>query len=855
MEAMSAGRYAEREVIFLIHLEFDVQKGREVHAHLNYEVIFVIRGNCSVTLDDTVRMLEASEFVVINSLQRHGYNIDGEHDLIGRFHIPYNHISDENDVQEVTFVLSKETEDKAAAIDKARTILSTMFSLSVQGNEALEIQKLYYQFLELLFEYFSFGEAKQGIPIADKEEDRRICEIMEYVNHNYNKNISLGDLASRLYLSSAYLSKYIKQRMGVNFIELLNQTRLSHAANILTNTDENIAQIALDVGFSNLASFNRNFKEKYGTTPSRYRKRTRVLPEGSNFEEGGAYEEAASDSSEDPSGGCLAEPADSDSAAFLAAEPEMAGGGTESAREQGMASERPGAVQYEEIIVDGGIGVTGLSYNRSWNRTINIGTAEELLHSDVQEHILMLKNQLHFRYVRFWDIYSPGMYLDEHHPGQLYNFSRLDRVLDFLTQNHIVPHIEVGDKPKKLIRTMKEAMLPVRRGDAPFKNHAQIRYFFSALMRHLIRRYGAENLDKWVFEYWFCEDDRHTAHGWEDYDDDELQKYLDNFSVLAATVRWFGTNLKVGGGGFSLRFGKEKFERIVRFWAAAEQKPSFISLYVYPYERRGTDVCLNHRVMRDDYMKTCLQFAASVMERENLRAYLVVSEYNCTVVNRNFMNDSVYKGAWILKNLFDCMDMAFVMAYWTGSDLFAECIEQSDFISGSVGLVTRDGIKKPAWYAIEFMNSLERFILKKTEHVLVTRGKYRNYKIICHNYKTPNYRYYTKPESDISQEDMETFFDDRRLLRLYFELPVLADDTYRIKFLRINQNNGSILDEWAQMLFPSYVDSEDIDYLKKRCTPQITVRTYKEKDGKIAFTTMLEPNEIQLILVNCQGRF
>ena len=93
---------------------------------------------------------------------------------------------------------------------------------------------------------------------------------MEYVNHNYNKNISLGDLASRLYLSSAYLSKYIKQRMGVNFIELLNQTRLSHAANILTNTDENIAQIALDVGFSNLASFNRNFKEKYGTTPSKH---------------------------------------------------------------------------------------------------------------------------------------------------------------------------------------------------------------------------------------------------------------------------------------------------------------------------------------------------------------------------------------------------------------------------------------------------------------------------------------------------------------------------------------------------------------------------------------------------------
>lgn len=78
------------------------------------------------------------------------------------------------------------------------------------------------------------------------------------------------------------------------------------------------------------------------------------------------------------------------------------------------------------------------------------------------------------------------------------------------------------------------------------------------------------------------------------------------------------------------------------------------------------EVCLNNRVLRPDYMRSCLEFAAKVIEREKLLTRLVVTEWNFTVFNRNLMNDSVYKGAWMVKNLFDCMNLANVLAYWTG---------------------------------------------------------------------------------------------------------------------------------------------------------------------------------------------
>lgn len=193
---------------------------------------------------------------MIHSQQKHGYNVEGGKNLIGRFHIPYGHVADENDEnQYVTFLFKDDTPDKVEAINKIKSILSTMFQIFVQSeSDRIEIQQLYYQFLGYMFEYFAFEEEHADSPVTDSETDRRICEIMEYVNHNYNKNISLGHLASRLYLSVTYLSKYIKQQLGVNFIELLNRTRLNRAAELLSHTDESIAQIALDVGFSNLSS-------------------------------------------------------------------------------------------------------------------------------------------------------------------------------------------------------------------------------------------------------------------------------------------------------------------------------------------------------------------------------------------------------------------------------------------------------------------------------------------------------------------------------------------------------------------------------------------------------------------------
>lgn len=818
----------------MIHLEFENQRQRELHTHKNYEVLCVMSGTCELMLEDEMLCLRARDFIIINTGQHHAYKVDGQ-SLIGRFHIPYSHVMDEHDEDKtIVFLLNSQTCEKKLALEKVRRNLYKMVDCAYKSNDFndLELRRYYHGFLEALLEGFAYIQHEQLGGGTDAQADKRICEIMEYVNHNYNKNVSLNDLASRLFLSSAYLSKYIKQQLGMNFIDLLNKTRLDHASEALVNSEDSIAQIALDVGFSNLASFNRTFKEKYGRTPSNYRKLFKgQLGRNPEPETGSGGEDQQYGQAQDimqTKAGALQQPPQPD-------------------------HNTHDSVIYEEVIVEEHrySGINAMP--RFWNRTINIGAAEELLHSDVQAHVLELKNQLHFRYVRFWDIYSPGLYLSDHQAGQIYNFSRLDRVLDFLVENHLVPHMEVANKPKKLMRETRDNLLSPRKGDSPFKSSDMIRYFFSALMRHLIRRYGASELDKWVFEYWLEEEEVNDIE-WNRYETSALDAYLENFNVLAETIRRFGTSLKVGGAGLSLRYGKEGFEYMIRQWRTLEQRPSFLSLYVYPYELEGADISINYRVMRNNYLQSTLTYARRVLAREQLSVRLVVSEWNMTVFNRNLMNDSVYKGAWLIKNFFDCIGIVDVLAYWVGSDLYAESYDMSGFISGNCGLITRDGIKKPAWYAFGFMNALEKFIYSKSDHTVVTRGKYKDWKIVCHNYKDLNFRYYMQAEDSVTVDDIETLFDDKRSLRLYFELPAMAGDIYRVKILRINRENGSVQDEWLKMSRPDYLDADDVMFLKNRCMPGVTIRTYKEKEQKVAFSTLLEANEIQFISLECLGQ-
>ena len=102
-------------------------------------------------------------------------------------------------------------------------------------------------------------------------DDFRLTKMIEYMERNYHQVITLEDMAKKSYLSTGYLSRYFKQKMGMGFSRFLMNIRLKHSVKDLLYTNETISQISMKNGFANTKSFTSLFKEMYGVTPHVYR--------------------------------------------------------------------------------------------------------------------------------------------------------------------------------------------------------------------------------------------------------------------------------------------------------------------------------------------------------------------------------------------------------------------------------------------------------------------------------------------------------------------------------------------------------------------------------------------------------
>jgi len=145
--------------------------------------------------------------------------------------------------------------------------------------EALTVKKGFDSVLELMsiLHDLSVSPDMQVLSSATPVEggldlkSRRLEKVFDFIRHNYDRDISLGDVAGLVNMPEGSFSRFIKKRTGRTFIESLNDIRLGHASRMLISTTQTIAEISYRCGFNNLSYFNRLFKRKNSCTPSEYR--------------------------------------------------------------------------------------------------------------------------------------------------------------------------------------------------------------------------------------------------------------------------------------------------------------------------------------------------------------------------------------------------------------------------------------------------------------------------------------------------------------------------------------------------------------------------------------------------------
>ncbi len=139
-----------------------------------------------------------------------------------------------------------------------------------------------------------------------------------------------------------------------------------------------------------------------------------------------------------------------------------------------------------------------------WEQMFGSGRAILILRESYRNDLREVKKVTEFQYVRFHAILhgEVGVY-DEDERGQpLYDFSYVDQIYDGLLENGIRPFVEISFMPKKL--AAREAIHPFwyKQNVAPPKDYARWDELIQHLGRHLVERYGIDEVSKWYFEVW-----------------------------------------------------------------------------------------------------------------------------------------------------------------------------------------------------------------------------------------------------------------------------------------------------------------------------------------------------------------
>jgi AraC-like DNA-binding protein len=114
-----------------------------------------------------------------------------------------------------------------------------------------------------------------NVQIQSTEDDAtmdQIDAIVSQVTENVAHSMTLGDFAASLGMSESRFSRFFRRATGNTFVDFVNRVRVNRACQLLMESDRYITHICYEVGFNNVANFNRRFLEIKGMTPSEFRR-------------------------------------------------------------------------------------------------------------------------------------------------------------------------------------------------------------------------------------------------------------------------------------------------------------------------------------------------------------------------------------------------------------------------------------------------------------------------------------------------------------------------------------------------------------------------------------------------------
>ena len=624
--------------------------------------------------------------------------------------------------------------------------------------------------------------------------DERARLLRGYIEENYTAPLTQAQAARSLGLSASYLARYFKKAFNATFTEYLNSVRLSHVVSDLASTDKSITEIALAHGFSNISTFNSAFRRVYRISPSDYRRSAR---EGS------------------------------DHVVRLL---------LHSLNDAQHADEDTGGIIRLDIR-------DRMHFERPWGRLVNAGRLADLSDYEIRGELQEVSKEHSADMVRVWNVISPENGLEKYISDDIsdYVLDPVDRNLDFLIENGLTPFLDLSYnyEHQGLIGMNITAL-------EGFSSTGEAVGVLDVLLRHLIARYGEKEVSRWVFGLWLPGKDDEYSFVPEFLKGGGYYEYVKQ-QYLLIRRRLPGARIGLAQFGHLYKSGSIRDE--LAWFNRNGIRPDLVTFTSFPY------------VLSDPPADNLYTWTPAPhfyrMELSNLKVLLKEAgwddiplwliSFNISTWMSNTLNDSRFRGAYLLSSMADIYDQTDIASVLMLSDAALSAPAAGQILGGRSGIITYSGIKKPACHALGFLQKVRSEIAARGANYLLSADD-GGCQLLVFNTKELGLQAFMVPEKDLVPEKIPQYFKDLDDLHFSAALYGFKPGRYRIRKQTVSAGHGDIQSWLLSNRAPSGLTSSEIKYLKNTCLPSLELTEVSvDGSGTINISCDLAANDFSCI--------
>jgi xylan 1,4-beta-xylosidase len=351
-----------------------------------------------------------------------------------------------------------------------------------------------------------------------------------------------------------------------------------------------------------------------------------------------------------------------------------------------------------------------------WEQMFGSGRAILSLRDSYRRDLREVKDATDFQYVRFHAIFHDevGIYDEDAQGHSLYNFSYVDQIYDGLLANHVRPFIELSFMPRKLAAKDAPQAFWYKPNVAPPKDWAKWDDLITQFARHLVERYGADEVSHWYFEVW----NEPNLDFWAGVP--AQATYFELYDHTARALKAVNNKLRVGGPATAQAAWIPDF---IKHCVENKIPVDFVSTHAYGDDTAKDILGTNEQIPREQMLwRAVKKVHEQILASPKTDVALIWSEFNASWGNHPEVTDASYMAAWLAHTIRLCDGMTEMMSYWTFDDVFEEQGVVKTPFYGGFGLIAAGDIPKPAFAAFKVLHKLgsER-ISADSETTLVTR--------------------------------------------------------------------------------------------------------------------------------------